>query len=261
MTDFFFIKVKLCPHWGFAFRKTIFSKTRDSFLLPPPTTAIGALAYGLTRISKVPEEISSKGKESISSADKLRELVHSVNIKVNTPLHHYSDLGRIWWYRERESRAKFDAVALGKVYALSKKSVISSLEIVYMFNEDALKRSEFKKEELIAAAYSIARLGSKESITNVINVNYGKALELKEREVRTPYSFWLDLVKVSEGQIIIQNVVDFKRSCIGDYSKANLRLHAYPYNVMLKRLSVAKVKLNSNAKALRINNEVVVIEH
>ncbi|MDW8011331.1 MAG: CRISPR-associated protein Cas5, partial [Sulfolobales archaeon] len=38
-----YIKVDLDIVWGFSVRKYVASKSRESYLLPPPTTLIGAL--------------------------------------------------------------------------------------------------------------------------------------------------------------------------------------------------------------------------
>jgi len=256
MSRFFYIKVGLSTHWGYSFKRTLFSKTRDSYLLPPPTALIGALAYGLARVKDISEEILSNGGW-ISSSNIVRDFIRSVNIKVNAPLHHHSDLAKIWWYRARERRVKFDAVATGKVYIPAINN-LPSIEAIYVIDE--LKLRDIRKEDLLLAAYSIVRLGSKESLTSVMSVSYGEAKELSEREVTTSYSFWYDLVESIDGDVITQYVVDPNQNIIGDYARAKYRQLVYPYSRSLKKLSEVKVKVNDKAKVLNIDGEVIIIE-
>ncbi len=257
MSKFFYIKVGLNTHWGYSFRRTIFSKTRDSYLLPPPTTLIGALAYGLAKIKGLPEEVLIKGvKDWASSSELLREELTSVHVRVNSPLHHHSDLSRIWWFRKRERRSKFDAVALGKVYTSLSYSNEPHLDIIYIFNES----TKDKIKELIAATYSITRLGCKEAIVSVKNVNYGYAEVISDESVSTSYSFWLDLVDTLEGDVVIQEVIDYRVNPLGNYLRATYGRYVYPYNQLLKKPSIVKVKLRREvAKALKVGSEVVII--
>ncbi len=151
----FFVKIHVDLHWGFASRRTVLSKSKDSFLIPPPTTFIGALAYGHAKLFNGPEEL-----DSVSYAEKVRENLASVNVKVNAPLQEYSDLSRIWWYRVREKVVKFDAVALGKV--IKGISEPPSFTVTYLFNDDGI-RSLGGEKAIITSALSMIRIGSKEA--------------------------------------------------------------------------------------------------
>ena len=147
--EMFFLKIDLDLHWGFSSRPLRLSKTRDSYLLPPPTTVIGALSYGYAVTSKLPEEL---GESVTSTSELLRKHVVSVNLRVRAPLHHYSDLSRIWWYRSKEKKVKFDAVALGKTYTSPHRPpTITAVVVIDLARGLGVK-------ELVTAAYSIARV-------------------------------------------------------------------------------------------------------
>ena len=247
---FFYIKTHLNLHWGFSTRKILFSKTRDSYLIPPPTTLIGVLAYGLARIRKYPEE----GDGGLSTADYLRKYVKSVNVRVNTALHHYSDLSRIWWYRKREKKTKFDAVALGKVYTHCNDPALTVTYILVGEAENELK-------DLLLASYSISRVGVKEGITSVSKVEYGVAEVVSSNEAEISYSFWHDLAEIIEGDYMTQSVIDFMRTPIGDYSRAAYRVQAYPYNPITKEPTRVRVRVRAQkALILKTGNEVVITD-
>jgi len=249
--NFFFLKMGLDLHWGYAVRRTLYSKTRDSYLLPPPTTIIGALSYGYARILNLPEEIY--GAESISTAERLRKHIMSVNIKVNAPLHHYSDLNRIWWFRVREKKTKFDSIALGKVYTSVHKR--PSIETILLF------RGKVNVEDLVKAAYSIPRLGCKESIISVKYVKYGYAKRLDVEEAETSYSFWYDLVREFKGNVYLQQVIDYRKTPISRYARVPLRLHAYPYDSFSKTPVKVTAKIDSSRSAFYdVEGEVIIVE-
>lgn len=245
----FYLKIGLDLHWGFSTRRALLSKTRESMLLPPPSTIIGSLAYGLARVLKLPEEV-----EDVSSADLLRRNVFSVHVRVNAALSQYSDLARVWWYRKREGRAKFDAVALGKTYTYT-PGHIPSLESLLLF-----KRGDVDEAKLTSAALSITRVGSKESIACVRYVRQGLAVPLNMNRCTTSYSFWRDLVDVVSGTVYEQEVVDYRSTPISDYTKAATRVHAYPYDLARRAPTSVEVVMEGRARPYVVDGEVVVVE-
>ncbi|MCX8205186.1 MAG: type I-A CRISPR-associated protein Cas5a [Candidatus Nezhaarchaeota archaeon] len=252
-SQLFFVKVHLDLHWGFASRHAPWSKSKDAFLIPPPTTFIGALAYGHARLFKRPEEL-----DFVSYAEKVRENVASINISVASPLWAYSDLSRIWWYRRRERAVKFDAVALGKVVKGPVEA--PSFTVVYLLSERGVK--ELGGEgPLVASAASIVRIGSKESIASVREVSYGHAELLSETRGATHYSLWRDLAEEVSGTYYAQDVVDYRKASIGDYFAAPKRLHIYPYDVEKGRRALINVKVkNGRAAMYDVAGELVVVE-
>ena len=249
--NFFFLKIGLDLHWGYAIRHILYSKTRDSYLLPPPTTIIGALSYGYARVLGLPEELY--GEKSVSTAERLRERVVSVNVKINAPLHHYSDLNRIWWFRVKERKAKFDSVALGKVYTAPHKG--PSIEAVLLFEKSVSVR------DLIKAAYSISRLGCKEGVVSVRYVKYGYAEPFNAEVAETRYSFWYDVIKEFKGDLYLQQVVDYRKAPISRYVGAPLRLHAYPYSTRFKTSTKVVAKIDaSKSRFYKVDGEVIIVE-
>jgi len=249
----FFVKVCMDLHWGFASRYAQWSKSKDSFLIPPLTTFIGALAYGHARLFSRPEEL-----DSVSYAEKIRENLTSVNVKVTSPLWLYSDLSKIWWYRYREKSAKPDAVALGKVVKGSLEA--PSFTVVYSLNEKGVEALGGEKA-LVASAASITRVGSKEGIASVREVSHGCTKPLNTAHGTTSYSLWKDLAEEVSGTFYTQRIVDYRVASIGDYSKAPARLHLYPYDAKEGRGTSIDVRIRSDRAAIyNVEGELVVIE-
>ena len=255
----FFIKTGLIIHWGFSSRKYVTSKTRESYLIPPPTTLIGALSYGLALIKKIPEE-----KDDRSSADLIREKILSVNTKINSPFVSYSDLSRILWFREREKSIKFDAVAIGKTYKGVSEDTknIGDIEVIYLFKD----LGEDERKDLFLASLSISRVGGSYGVVSVAYSEYGYAEKISRDEVNkycVNYSTWSDLVEVENKDVpyLKELVIDYRRSVIGDYTSAVFREHLYFYRTDLLRPECSKVKLISDkASIYRVNGEMIIVE-
>jgi len=248
----FFLKIKFRYHWGYTVFKGGPSKSRTSYLLPPPTTIIGALAYGLRRTMKLPEE-----ENEFSGAESLRRATVSVNIRVNGALSEFMDVSKIWWFREREKKMKFDAVALGKVYA---PSAIG--EAIIVFDKTSLKEivGENFLEKLVTSAYSVSRVGSRESIVNVENVSYGEPEKLDvSGEVETKHSFWRECAEKIVGDRVESKVIDFRATPIGDYLKPKWGIMVYPYSSAKKKPSTLKVKPSANTLILNVGGDVVLV--
>jgi len=251
--SFFYIKASLVFHWGHSSRKYVSSKTRESYLVPPPTTLIGALSYGYARVRGLPEESGG-----VSTAELVRENILSVNTKVLSPIFHHADLTRVWWFRERERLAKTDAVAVGKTYVGAKRGRDPNLEVVYVFRKDL----KLEKRYLVEAAYSIVRVGGSRGLVSVVEVDYGETSELNVRTVRTGFSTWSDLVDlgVTGLPLLRELVVDYRQAMVGDYTSAPLREHVYMYRTdVLKPVEVA-LRAGAGALPLAVGGEVVVVE-
>ncbi len=248
----FFLKIKFRYHWGYTVFKGGPSKSRISYLLPPPTTIIGALAYGLRRTMKLPEE-----ENGFSGAESLRRATVSVNIRVNGALSEFMDVSKIWWFRERERKMKFDAVALGKVYA---PSAIG--EAIIIFDKASLKEvfgEEFIKK-IVLSAHSISRVGSRESIVNVENVSYGEPGVYKASgKVETKHSFWRECAKKIVGDRIESKVIDFRVTPIGNYLKPKWGVMVYPYSSAKKKPTILEVVPSENTLVLNVGGDIVLV--
>ena len=250
--SFFYIKTELILHWGFTVRKYIMSKSRESYLAPPPTTLIGALAYGYAKIRGEPEE-----KNEMSTAEEIRKNIRSVNIKINTPLIHYADITRIYWYREREKMTEIDAVSIGKTF--KGLNFTHDLEVVYVFD----KIDDQMMKNYISAALSITRIGGSHGIVSVKKVSYGFAKKIDEHKSATYYSLWTDLLKSEiSTPYLRQSVVDYRRNQIGDYSSAIYREMIYFLRLDLMKPEKPNVEIDpSKASFYEIEGgERIVIE-
>lgn len=253
-----YLRVKVDLSWGSSVRRYIFSKARESYLIPPPTTLIGALAYGYTRYRSLPEE-TAEGENLYSSAELVRKKIHSVNVKVNVPFIHYSDLNRIWWYKEREKTVKTDVVALGKTYkGFRCYANTPDLDIVYILKEN-IEDNEVKL--LTIAGYAIIRLGGSYSLASVRYVSWGMAKPIEFTIGRTSFSFWADLSSTPiPSNILRQLVVDPSKTPIGNYSNAEYREHVYPLRIdTLKPLQV-DIEITDSSQLYDVEGEVVVVE-
>lgn len=245
----YYVKVTMRLSWGFAIRKLFSSKSRESYIVPPPTTLIGALSYGYARLNRIPEEEGNH-----SSAERIRKLIYSLHEKINAPIAQYADISKIWWrYRARET--KYDAVAVGKAY----KGVLRGypdLEVMYIAREKDHARV------IASSAHSIIRIGGSYGLVSVEDVEYESLSCVSEGEASTLYSFWEDLVLDGlSGDILVEDVVDYRKASIGSYDGSSLRRRVYPYSRSLMKPVEVRVKIDPRRAIIcRGGGEVVIVE-
>lgn len=219
------LRIDCLLHWGWRLNLVPFSKSRPPLRVLPPTTLIGALAYPINRTLILPETY-----EGVSGAERLRQSLKYVGYRINSPLIEYSDISKVSFYRRGE--AKTDAVAVGKTYSLS-SSRSSEVMLCYIIDESkvgSILKSENTERELLKAACSITRLGSRESMVVPLKVSVGKAKPLDSKCGETSFSFLRHMVTSVKGNYIMSQVVDWKKARIGDYKNADLDLLIVPYN-------------------------------
>jgi len=246
-----YIKVAVKLIWGFTSKELVSSKTRESYLVPPPTTLIGALSFGYAKLNKIPEE-----DLDLSSAERIRKMILSVHERVIAPLIQYSDISKIRWYDNRSRIAKYDAVAFGKSYKGVSKNK-HDLEVIYVVKDSDQARI------IASAAHSLIRIGGSHGLASVEEVETGLlSCDVTNNEVITRYSFWNDLVlNALPTDILVQDVVDYRRTSIGNYMGAPLRRRAYPYSKTLMSPMEVNVKIDSRrAMVCTEGEEVLVIE-
>jgi CRISPR-associated protein Cas5a/b/c len=170
-----YARVLLKLHWGFSVSVPSAAKAKASFLLPPPTTLKGALSFAKYR-----------GVDSLkggSPAKEFEDVFAFARFSDNTLASYTEDVVRnvvLLFQREERRKEKnywYNIVPTGKVISLS-----GELLVVYVTDK-------ISKDELEKMAWSIIRIGSKESLVSVENVEVGEAKEVKGKKVKTKYYF------------------------------------------------------------------------
>jgi len=253
-TSYFYLKVKVTPHWGWLLSRFPFSKSRPPLKFPPPTTILGALSYPLNKLMGFPESVNE-----YSGAELYRGALVYVGLSVDGPVSTYFDLTKIAFFYRKTFRT--DAVAFGKTYVLGERPC--KLILCYVFAEDALRDllKEKVREKLILAAHGITRIGSRESTVSVEEVEHGVAEVVEAGETQTKFSFYIDDVIFEEmkGDYEVQDgVVDWRVSRIGDYGEARHTRLIIPYSEGSKKSQPVKIKLSSGSFPIRVRDEFVV---
>ncbi|BBD73575.1 type I-A CRISPR-associated protein Cas5 [Sulfodiicoccus acidiphilus] len=169
-------KVRLKLHWGFSVAVPRASKAKAAFPLPPPTTLVGALSYGLWR----GKDYTPDGKGS--PASELHGKVYgAARFGDGTYGVYIEDVVRnvVSYFQKPERRSKreytFGIVPTGKVY--------SSGELVVVYLSSQLSTGQLEK-----LSWSLVRVGSKEGLVSVEDVELGEASRV-EGEVTTKFYF------------------------------------------------------------------------
>jgi len=76
-----------------------------------------------------------------------------------------------------------------------------------------------------ASAHSLIRIGGSHRLASVEDIEYGPLSCTQDPEARTRFSFWEDLAamiynRIEREDLLVQEVVDFRRTPIGSYSAA-----------------------------------------
>ena len=180
--------------WGFQCRIIGLSKTSPSFFYPPPTTFLGALAESIAKDNNIGEE---RGRELIPS---LSRKIKAIGVRpLNAiPIKH-EDLNRIITIRVRRGKpyprpddlaASFDSPARGKTIFSSIDGEAPKLRFFLVIDNNMLETNKGVIGITSEYFWNIHRLGSKESIVSVINVDETSNLEVVSRSrIITNYSF------------------------------------------------------------------------
>ena len=183
--------VKGVFHWGFSVRIVTESAGAQQYLLPPPSTLTGALSYGLSISKALSECITKKGKKVklfsrvVKLADAIKWATFAFSDEASIDGHAaaigYSDFIRsfrlIYQRGARHSWEQQDmwygVSAHGKVYACG-----TGFKTVYIVDEQKLKELGFRDEDLLIAAFSIVRIGAREGLVSILDVNLSNRIEI-----------------------------------------------------------------------------------
>lgn len=169
--------------WGFQSGAAGMSKSPPSFLLPPPTTVLGAIAEAYARRKGLSE--SSASETMCRLAKNLLALSYKF---LNAVPLAYQDLGRIVTIRisggirypsAQDPYGSFDAPARGRTI-LSTVDARPPLMRVFAVFEDT---ADITADDL----WKIRRIGTKESMVSVVNVEEGGIEVLRDGVVETDY--------------------------------------------------------------------------
>lgn len=255
----FILKVELAAHWGLISRIVPYSKSRRVLKLPPPTTLIGALSYPFAYYRKLPENLSI----TLSSANILRRLIVSAHASLASPASIYGDINRVYWYHKARKQAKTDAVALEKLYLTPTRiQEYPIINIIYVVDPEAAENlmGIWWNEMLEALAWSMTRIGQRESIVSTLNVESKLVKPENVSAVETAYYLPLNVVeKVEEGEYTLQEYIPPTVE-IGEYSNVERIPYIIPYSFVKSKPSTVSVRLKDNALTLRIGRDTIVFD-
>lgn len=199
----YLFEVEFC--WGFQARIVGFSKTSPSFYYPPPTTILGAIAESIAREHGLGEH---KGKELISA---LSKNLRAIGVKpLNFMPVKYEDINRIiaikktrekYYPDPSDLKGSFDSPATGKTMCSPLTDDAPKLRVFLVFNSADIEFDDKKFNLSQDAFWKIHRLGTKESVVSVLNVEVLTPTIEREKTVVTNYSFPL-MSGVTQKQIL-----------------------------------------------------------
>ena len=155
MTGKYALLVEVIPHSPISVFVPFSSAAAESFLLPPPTTLVGALAYAYLRAQGSVREL----EDGASAAVKLLEKVEYAAAGVWGGYTFFRATERVYQHPYQRPRHWSN---LGMAYAVAPRaaSLFNRLLLLYLV----------KDERLAKYAYGIVRVGRKEGLVSVVNV-------------------------------------------------------------------------------------------
>lgn len=231
-------KVWVRLHWGFSISYPTASKEKRATLLPPPTTLVGALSYGKFRGFDVSGDM--KGSPAISILDRVKV----ASARLEGQASYVEDIVRnvVSYFQKPERRADrkytYNVVPTGKVYSPG-----SLLKLVYV--------TTFPEDELRRLSWSITRLGVKEGLVSVEDVEVGRAEVVKGR-VRTGYYFKASIPHLMGDAVY----VDFWEGGLVWGHEAELVRYVIPMKQVPLRSSELEVEAQ---EAYKVGDEYVVL--
>jgi len=196
-------------HWGFSVRVVSESAAANPYPVPPPTTLVGALAYGYAITKGVAECFEAKGY--YSTAAKIFDHVlwasfgfKKLNEQCFTPCTDMIRMFSLIYQRGERHKWKyyyegmwFGVRGHGKVYYPN-----GGFMIVYLLDDGIQKLFE-SHNALIKAASAIPRIGSRESLVSIATVKTSSKIEKISTPFKTSFYFPTRLVKYLDEDHVI----------------------------------------------------------
>lgn len=271
------LTVKARYHWGFWVRAPGTSKFQATLPVPPPTTIIGAIAYPLAKrgalslqgVRREGEVVLDPKLGLMSPAGLLEKYVYATaSLDTDQSLGYmWDDLNKFVTILFQETTKSTDeekavggrrylmkyrtgALPAGKVYYPSGR-----ISMVMLVDEGVREIISGRLEdELRMAAWQITRVGSKESIVSVEEVQLSEAKPIGERRVRTRYYFPARLGE-AEGRF-------FRESFWSGGWGRSVAMRREEYIIPGSRIPLkseeVEVTLTGEGRAFKVNGEVVV---
>ncbi len=197
------VHVEVELHWGYSIKEPLYTASQPTYKLPPQTTVVGALAYPYAYINRLPENIVD-GDKLYSTTVRLASMIRWVSIR-NTmaPLGPIEtmDINRlilVLGIRRAHiypgSRFLWGVQPIGKIYSPSWK-----LEIMILPEKERVNG-------IARLAYSIVRLGCRESLVSVDRVEVVDANVSRQEFVSTSYYFPRRLAREISGNYMVTHM-------------------------------------------------------
>ena len=245
------VKVSLKFLWGYSVRIAPQGKGRSAYRIPPPTTFLGAYIAGIQQtIGDTSEVIVEGGKKPkyYSAADKYRNLFDDVFVKIeefNGKIYG-EPIKQKYLYR---GEVRDNVIAMPGVFHQS-----GIFSVIYAIKEDVLDALSLSKGDIVRGAWAIMRLGAKEGIVIVKDVNIVQLKEDIACDGMTYHSFYLDEgIEIKGKEYWAERVVYWKTRSFrfGDYSACSKGIVIYPK----RRVSFTSEK---ELPVFRLNDEVLL---
>jgi len=256
-------------HWGYSIRAVSESAAAHPYTVPPPSTLMGALAFGIAQLHlRKPECLYEDGKlysftvkvfdhtlwATMSLGGSSLVTPSSDMIKMFSLIYQRGERHKLEYW---EKGMWFGVRGHGKMYNPN-----GNFKILYVIN-DRLIDEIGSEQNLIKAAYQISRLGSKESIVNINSALLSTKLEVMrdKRPLRTSFYFPTELAEDVADAVIVTLPKTLKSSFIISPREAlSLSLHENYYLPALQlgylrpREAIVR-KLSKNGVAFRASFE------
>jgi len=192
-------------HWGYSIRAVSESAAAHPYMVPPPSTLIGALSYGLTRVRGLSECTNIEGKlasrtlEAYSIVSWATFGLQDERKEMAIVAHGYSDPVRLFRLPyQRGARHEwaqrdmwFGVAAHGKTYYPT-----GGFKILYLIRKreaEEILGGDYQ-EILLRSCASICRLGSREGLVSIESVELSEDLQRINPPARTSLYFPARLV-------------------------------------------------------------------
>ena len=189
---YFSISALIKPAWGYSIREPNTTALQPALPLPPPTTIVGAVSYGLAKLFDIGETYRDKQGKLKSLAEEMYNASVYAGASLAGAAVIHNDINRYLMrpFARNANRSKpeyqFAAISAGKVY------INGSIKLLATFDLDKINQiwpiSELSsniEKDLERAAHYITRIGSKESIVSVTSVKAGKPTMVNDKKICT----------------------------------------------------------------------------